>query len=142
MAMIPVVGYNMGDYFNHWLKLGRSVPKRPKIFGVNWFRTDASGKFIWPGFRENMRVLKWIVERCQGRAKGVETPIGHVPAFTDLEWKGLESFGGDKYRGVSAVDISEWKLELKLHDELLQIIGNRLPKELATQRAQLEHSLG
>jgi phosphoenolpyruvate carboxykinase (GTP) len=118
------------------------VPKRPKIFGVNWFRTDASGKFIWPGYGENMRVLKWIVERCQGKASGVETPIGHVPAFTDLEWKGLESFGGDKYKRVSSVDVPEWKRELKLHDELLELIGKRLPKELASRREQLERSLG
>src|SRR5499427_6624344 len=123
MAMIPFVGYNMGDYFNHWLKLGRSVPKRPRIFGVNWFRTDAAGKFIWPGYGENMRVLKWIVERCQGRASGVKTPIGHVPAFDDLEWKGLEGFTGDKYQRVSAVDAPEWKRELKLHDELLKMLG-------------------
>jgi phosphoenolpyruvate carboxykinase (GTP) len=142
MAMIPFVGYNMGDYFNHWLKLGRTVPKRPRIFCVNWFRTDASGKFIWPGFGENMRVLKWIVERCQGKARGVETPIGHVPAFADLEWKGLEAFGGDKYQRVSSVDIPEWKRELKLHDELLRLLGNRLPKELASRRVQLERSLG
>jgi phosphoenolpyruvate carboxykinase (GTP) len=141
MAMIPFVGYNMGDYFRHWLKLGRSVAKRPRIFCVNWFRTDSSGKFIWPGYGENMRVLKWIVERCQGKARGVETPIGHVPAFADLEWKGLESFGGDKYQRVSSVDIPEWKRELKLHDELLALLGNRLPQELASRRAQLERSL-
>jgi len=140
MAMIPFVGYNMGDYFSHWLKLGRSVAKRPRIFGVNWFRTDASGKFIWPGFGENMRVLKWIVERCQGKANGVETPIGHVPAFTDLEWRGLETFSGDKYKHVSSVDTPEWKRELKLHDELLELIGNRLPKELAARREKLGRS--
>ncbi|HTQ74827.1 MAG TPA: phosphoenolpyruvate carboxykinase (GTP) [Burkholderiales bacterium] len=141
MAMIPFVGYNMGDYFNHWLKLGRSVPRRPRIFCVNWFRTDASGKFVWPGFRENMRVLKWIVERCQGKAGGVKTPIGHVPAFADLEWKGLEAFTGDKYQRVSSVDAREWKRELKLHDELLKMLGNRLPEELASRRSELERSL-
>jgi phosphoenolpyruvate carboxykinase (GTP) len=89
-----------------------------------------------------MRVLKWIVERCQGKARGVETPIGHVPAFSDLEWKGLETFGGDRYQRVSSVDGPEWKRELKLHDELLELIGNRLPKELASRRAQLERSFG
>jgi phosphoenolpyruvate carboxykinase (GTP) len=89
-----------------------------------------------------MRVLKWIVERCQDKARGVETPIGHVPAFADLEWKGLESFGNDKYQRVSAVDAPEWKRELKLHDELLQLLGSRLPKELASRRAQLERSFG
>lgn len=141
MAMIPFVGYNMGDYFDHWLRLGRSVPKRPKIFCVNWFRTDANHKFIWPGFRENMRVLKWIVERCQGKAHAVETPIGWVPEFSDLEWKGLESFDGEKFRRVSSIDRGEWKQELKLHDELLEILGERLPRELASRRKSLENWL-
>jgi len=117
------------------------VPKRPRIFSVNWFRTDAAGKFIWPGFGENMRVLKWIVERCQGKAGGVKTPIGHVPAFADLEWKGLETFTGDKYQRVSSVDAPEWKRELKLHDELLKMLGSRLPAELASRRSELERSL-
>ena len=142
MAMIPFVGYNMGDYFNHWLKLGRSVPKRPRIFCVNWFRTDANGKFIWPGYGENMRVLKWIVERCQGTAQAVDTPIGRVPDFTDLEWKGLESFDGEKFRRVSSVDRADWKRELKLHDELLHLLGSRLPPELSSRRQALERSLG
>lgn len=141
MAMIPFVGYNMGDYFDHWLRLGRSVPKRPKIFCVNWFRTDANHKFIWPGFRENMRVLKWIVERCQGKAHAVETPIGWVPEFSDLEWKGLESFDGEKFRRVSSIDRVEWKHELKLHDELLEMLGERLPRELASRRKSLENWL-
>jgi phosphoenolpyruvate carboxykinase (GTP) len=142
MAMIPFVGYNMGDYFNHWLKLGRSVSKRPRIFCVNWFRTDSNGKFIWPGFGENLRVLKWIVERCQGKGHAAKTPIGYVPDFADLEWKGLESFDKDKFRGVSTVDPVEWKRELKLQDELLQLLGSRLPRELAERRETLGRSLG
>jgi phosphoenolpyruvate carboxykinase (GTP) len=142
MAMIPFVGYNMGDYFSHWLKLGRSVPKRPRIFCVNWFRTDGDGRFIWPGFGENMRVLKWIVERCQGVARAVDTPIGRVPDFADLEWKGLESFDGEKFNRVSSEDHADWKRELKLHDELLQLLGSRLPPELSSRRQALERSLG
>lgn len=142
MAMIPFVGYNMGDYFSHWLKLGRSVPRRPKIFCVNWFRTDVSGKFIWPGFGENMRVLKWLVERCTGRAHAVETPIGYVPDYADLEWSGLESFGGDKYKRVSGVDRLEWRRELKLQDELLTALGSRLPTELSKRREILGRSFG
>lgn len=142
MAMIPFVGYNMGDYFGHWLKLGRSVPKRPRIFSVNWFRTDGGGRFIWPGFGENMRVLKWIVERCQGVARAVDTPIGRVPDFADLEWQGLESFDGEKFKRVSSVDHADWKRELKLHDELLQLLGSRLPPELSSRRQALERSLG
>ena len=142
MAMIPFVGYNMGDYFNHWLKLGRSVPQRPRIFCINWFRTDANGKFIWPGYGENMRVLKWIVERCQGRGNAVETPIGKVPDFQDLDWKGLESFDSEKFKRVSSIDGGEWRRELKLQDELLQMLGSRLPRELAARRETLGRSLG
>ncbi len=142
MAMIPFVGYNMGDYFDHWLKLGRSVPQRPRIFCINWFRTDANGKFIWPGYGENMRVLKWIVERCQGRGNAVETPIGKVPDFQDLDWKGLESFGSEKFKRLSSVDGGEWKRELKLQDELLRLLGSRLPRELAARRETLGRSLG
>ena len=139
MAMIPFVGYNMGDYFGHWLRLGRSVPKRPRIFCVNWFRTDVNHQFIWPGFRENMRVLKWIVERCQGKAHAVETPIGWMPEFSDLEWKGLESFDGEKFKRVSSIDRVEWKEELKLHDKLLGMLGERLPDELARRRKSLDN---
>lgn len=138
MAMIPFVGYNMGDYFGHWLLLGRSVSRRPKVFCVNWFRTDANHKFIWPGFRENMRVLKWIVERCQGKAHAIETPIGLVPDYKDLEWKGLESFDGDQFERVTSIDRGEWKQELKLHDEFLQMLGDRLPSALASRRKVLE----
>ena len=142
MAMIPFVGYNMGDYFQHWLEIGRSTPKRPYVFCVNWFRTDANGRFVWPGFRENMRVLQWIVERCQGKAHAIETPIGWVPEFADLEWKGLESFGRAKFSQVSTVDGAVWKRELKLHDELLQLLGSRLPRELAHRRDALGRAFG
>jgi phosphoenolpyruvate carboxykinase (GTP) len=140
MAMIPFVGYNMGDYFGHWLKLGRSVSKRPKIFCVNWFRTDENGKFIWPGFGENMRVLKWIAERCLDTARAAETAIGRVPNYADLEWSGLESFGGEKYKRITAIDRAEWQRELKFQDELLLALGTRLPRELTERRADLGRS--
>ena len=140
MAMIPFVGYNMGDYFGHWLKLGRSVPKRPKIFCVNWFRTDENGKFIWPGFGENMRVLKWVVDRCSGKAGATDTPIGRVPDFADLEWRGLEGFSGEKYKRISEIDRVEWQRELKFQDELLMALGSRLPRELAERREILGRS--
>jgi phosphoenolpyruvate carboxykinase (GTP) len=142
MAMIPFVGYNMGDYFKHWLDLGHSVVKRPRIFCVNWFRTGADGKFIWPGFGENMRVLKWIVERCLGKSKAVQAPIGWVPSFADLEWSGLESFGKDRFGRVGSIEPAEWRRELKLQDELLKLLGSRLPPELAARRQALEGSLG
>jgi len=140
MAMIPFVGYNMGDYFGHWLKLGRSVSKRPKIFCVNWFRTDENGKFIWPGFGENMRVLKWVVDRCSGKARATDTPIGRVPDFADLEWHGLEGFSGEKYKRISEIDRVEWQRELKFQDELLTALGSRLPRELAERRETLGRS--
>jgi len=141
MAMIPFVGYNMADYFNHWLKLGRSVPGRPRIFCVNWFRTDAAGKFIWPGFGENMRVLKWVVERCQGKAGAAKKPIGWVPEYADLDWKGLEKFDDGKFRQVTSIDNAEWGRELLQHDELLMLLSRRLPKELESRRKALHAAL-
>jgi len=142
MAMIPFCGYNMADYFAHWLKLGRAAEHRPRVFCVNWFRTDANGRFIWPGYGENMRVLKWMVERCQGRAHARETAIGWVPDYEDLEWKGLESFSRDQFRAVIAIKHDEWELELSAHDELFKALGNRLPRELQLRREMLHLSLG
>ena len=130
MAMIPFCGYHMADYFGHWLKLGRSVAHRPHVFAVNWFRTDANGRFIWPGFGENMRVLKWIVERCQGKAHAQETAIGWVPDFDDIEWKGLEKFTREQFASVTSIKHDEWEAELASHDELFASLKTRLPKEL------------
>jgi phosphoenolpyruvate carboxykinase (GTP) len=142
MAMIPFCGYNMADYFAHWLKLGRGLKQTPRIFCVNWFRTDESGKFIWPGFGENLRVLKWIVERCQGKAQGVKTPIGFVPQFDDLSWAGLEGFGADQYAKATSLDPSAWKAELKMHDELLESFEGKLPGELKLRRTELGRLFG
>ncbi len=142
MAMLAFCGYNMGDYFAHWLKIGAAVRHPPKMFRVNWFRRDANGKFIWPGFSENMRVLAWIVERCHGRAQGVETPLGIMPRFEDLTWAGLEKFGRDRYVELSRVDVQAWRDELASHDELLDKLGTHLPRELESRRARLRASLG
>jgi phosphoenolpyruvate carboxykinase (GTP) len=137
MAMIPFVGYNMADYFAHWIKVGRGAAKRPHVFLVNWFRTDAHGKFAWPGYGENMRVLKWVVQRSQGRAHAVETPIGWVPAYEDLEWSGLDKFTPEQFATVTAIRHDEWQDELDQHDELFGKLGKRLPRELAVRREAL-----
>ena len=141
-AMIPFCGYNIGNYFEHWLKLGRKASRRPHIFCVNWFRTDANGKFVWPGFGDNMRVLKWIVERCEGRAHASETPLGWVPDFEDLEWSGLESFSPEQYHSVTAIRHDEWELELAAHDELFETLKTSLPRELQLRRELLHLTLG
>jgi phosphoenolpyruvate carboxykinase (GTP) len=141
MAMIAFCGYNIGDYFAHWLKMGKSVHHAPRIFRVNWFRKDAAGKFIWPGFGENMRVLEWIVGRCHGLAKGVDTPLGIVPAFEDLNWRGLEKFTRAQYEEIARVDGDAWRGEVASHDELLGKLGARLPRELEQRRTQLREKL-
>lgn len=138
MAMIPFCGYHMADYFAHWLKLGRSAAHRPHVFAVNWFRTDASGRFIWPGFGENMRVLKWVVERCRGKAHAQETAIGWVPDFEDIEWTGLEKFTREQFSAVTSIKRDEWELELASHDELFASMKSRLPRELQLRRDALQ----
>ncbi len=141
MAMIPFTGYNMADYFGHWLKVGGALRHQPHLFLVNWFRTDADGKFVWPGFGENMRVLKWIVERCQGRAHAVETPIGSVPAYEDLEWSGLERFSRDQFATATAIRPDEWRDELASHDQLFATMQDRLPRALAARREAIGKSM-
>src|SRR6266404_4881062 len=130
MAMLAFCGYNMGDYFDHLLKMGRAVKQPPRIFRVNWFRRDAQGKFIWPGFGENMRVLQWVLDRCQGRGKGVETPLGTMPRYEDLNWQGLENVSPAQFAQLSRIDSAAWKDELKSHDELFEKLGAHLPDAL------------
>lgn len=130
MAMLPFCGYHMADYFNYWLGFGRRIPNPPRIFGVNWFRKDENGKFIWPGFSENMRVLKWVVERANGRAVGIESPIGWMPRYEDLDWRGMENFSRDTFQQLMSVDRDAWMQEILLHEELFIKLYDRLPKEL------------
>ena len=129
-AMLPFCGYNMADYFDHWLDMGRKLKGPPRIFSVNWFRKDSSGKFMWPGFGENMRVLKWIVDRARGRAYAVESPLGWVPRYQDLHWDGLE-YSEDVFTdNLMLIDRDEWVHELMLQEELFGRMQENLPPEL------------
>jgi phosphoenolpyruvate carboxykinase (GTP) len=141
MAMLAFCGYNIGDYFAHWLKMGKSAHHPPRIFRVNWFRRDANGKFIWPGFAENMRVLSWIVDRCHGRAHGAQTPLGVMPRYEDLFWAGLEKFSQEQYRALSEIENGAWREELSSHDDLLGKLGAHLPGDLERGRTALHARL-
>ncbi len=141
MAMLAFCGYHMGDYFAHWLKIGRAVARPPRIFRVNWFRKDAAGRFVWPGFSQNMRVLKWIVERCAGRAQGVATPLGVIPRYEDLDWAGLAGFERARFAEISGVEQQAWGEELKSHEELFRKLGKRLPPALEARRGALHQEL-
>jgi phosphoenolpyruvate carboxykinase (GTP) len=136
MAMLPFCGYHMGDYFRHWIKMRRQLSETPRIFHVNWFRKDADGKFIWPGFSENMRVLKWIVDRSHGRAVGQESPIGWVPHYEDIEWKGLD-FPREKFDELQAFDHKAWRAEVIGHEELFIELHDHLPPEIIYERELL-----
>jgi phosphoenolpyruvate carboxykinase (GTP) len=141
MAMLAFCGYHMGDYFAHWLKMGKAVSRPPRIFRVNWFRKDANGKFMWPGFAENMRVLKWIVDRCAGRAQGVDTALGVIPRYEDLNWTGMERFERSRYEELARVDERAWGEELKSHDELFSKLAGHLPQALESRRGSLHQRL-
>jgi len=136
-AMLPFCGYHVGDYFNHWLDFGRHIPNPPRIFNVNWFRRDADGNFLWPGFGENMRVLKWIVERVRGKSLGVECPLGWVPRYEHLDWRGMEGFSKRDFEAIMSIDRDEWMREIASHDDLFFKLYDRLPKEMTFIRELL-----
>jgi phosphoenolpyruvate carboxykinase (GTP) len=141
MSMLPFCGYHMGDYFNHWLQLGRQIADPPRIFCVNWFRKDADGNFIWPGYSQNLRVLKWIFNRVRGRAGATESPIGWMPRYEDLDWKGLENFDPETFRDLMSVPREEWKQEVLGHQELFERLYDRIPKEFILMRELVLSSL-
>jgi len=135
-AMLPFCGYNMGDYFRHWIKMQRSLSETPRIFHVNWFRKDKDGKFTWPGFSENMRILKWIVDRCHAGGRARETPIGWMPRYRDIDWEGLD-FSKEKFEELQAFDRAAWRAEVLGHEELFIDLHSHLPKELMFERELL-----
>ena len=144
-AMLPFMGYNMSDYFQHWLDLGKKLESSgaqlPKIYTTNWFRKGADGKFVWPGYGENMRVLKWMIDRIEGRAgEGVEHLTGVSPRYADLTWTGLD-FSAEQFETVTHIDKASWQAELKLHDALFQQLSHHLPKELPATKAAIEERL-
>jgi len=136
MAMLPFCGYHMGDYFRHWLKMQRRLKSTPRVFHVNWFRRDENGSFMWPGFSENMRVLKWITERARGRVIGQETPIGWMPRYEDMEWEGLD-FSREQFESLQAVNLKQWHQEVLKHEELFIELHDHLPSEMIYERELL-----
>ncbi|MBW8830631.1 MAG: phosphoenolpyruvate carboxykinase (GTP) [Burkholderiales bacterium] len=144
-AMLPFIGYNMSDYFQHWLDVGKKLEssgaKVPKIYCVNWFRKGADGKFVWPGYGENMRVLKWMIERVEGKGEGAENVFGVTPNYSDITWTGLD-FTPEQFEQVTSIDNGAWQTELGLHTELFQQLAYHLPQELTETKAKIEGRLG
>ena len=142
MAMLPFCGYNMGDYFGHWLKMGEhsEAAKLPKIFYVNWFRQNESGKYLWPGYGDNSRVLEWIFDRCDGTVDAVETPIGRLPRAADLDTKGLEIDSASVERLLD-VDVAGWLADIPLIEQYFSKFGERLPKGMRQQVENLKQRL-
>jgi phosphoenolpyruvate carboxykinase (GTP) len=143
-AMLPFCGYHMADYFGHWLELGERLQaqgaKLPAIFCVNWFRTGEDGRFLWPGFGENMRILKWMIERIEGRAAGVENLLGTTPRHEDIDWRGLE-FAPADFDRITSTERDAWQREFALHAELFDRLSDRLPAPLRELRETLEKRL-
>ena len=143
-AMLPFAGYNMSDYFQHWLNMGKKLEaegaKLPSIYCVNWFRKNEAGKFVWPGYGENMRVLAWMLERIEGKAKGQENIFGTTPSHKDINWAGLD-FSEDQFNQVTSIDKDAWQEEMKLHDQLFDQLSYHLPKELVETKQALEKRL-
>jgi phosphoenolpyruvate carboxykinase (GTP) len=139
-AMLPFCGYHMADYFTHWLNFGRHLPNPPRIFSVNWFRKDADGNFLWPGYGENMRILKWIVGRARGTAQSIESPLGWVPRHEEIDWRGLD-FDPRQFDEAMSVDREGWHEEIISHDALFVRLYDRLPKEFILIRELILSSL-
>lgn len=141
MAMRPFVGYNMGDYFRHWLDMGKIIPNAPKIFHVNWFRTDENGNFIWPGFGDNFRVLLWIIKRCEGTIDADLTPIGYIPHAEDIDIEGLEGIDLDTVKGLLSVDKEAWLADVENIKDFYKLVGDSVPAELYDELKGLEERL-
>jgi phosphoenolpyruvate carboxykinase (GTP) len=141
MAMLPFCGYNMADYFGHWLAMGKRIPHPPKIFHVNWFRRGTDGKFLWPGFGENVRVLKWILERVEGKGKAQETPIGWVPSGDGLTLDGLR-VPPEAIEELLRVNPADWTSELEETGKFFDKFGSRLPEPIREQHSRLAKRLG
>jgi phosphoenolpyruvate carboxykinase (GTP) len=139
-AMLPFIGYHMASYFNHWLDIGRRVVDPPRIFNVNWFRKDKDGNYAWPGYGENMRVLKWIVDRANGQGHSTESPLGYVPHYEDLDWRGLE-FSKAQFQDLMTIDRELWLKEILSHEELFVKLYTRMPKEFLAMREILISNL-
>jgi len=141
MAMLPFCGYNMGQYFKHWLKTGPRLKNPPLIFHVNWFRKGADGKFLWPGFGDNMRVLKWMIDRCEDRGGANESPIGYVPRPEDLDTEGME-ISADAMQELLSVKSDEWQKELEGQQKFFETLGEDLPPEMNAQRDKVAARFG
>ena len=141
MAMRPFVGYSMGDYFRHWLDMGKIIPNAPKIFHVNWFRTDENGNFIWPGFGDNFRVLLWIIKRCENQIDADLTPIGYVPHAEDIDIEGLQNVDLDTIKGLLSVDKEAWLADVENIKEFYKLVGDSVPAELYDELKGLEERL-
>jgi phosphoenolpyruvate carboxykinase (GTP) len=136
MAMLPFCGYNINFYFTHWIRMRKRLTDCPRIFHVNWFRTDDQGRFLWPGYGENMRVLEWIINRCRGRAYAAETILGWMPRPSDIDLEGL-AISPEQFAAVQAIDAESMKREILTHEELFLKLAGELPKELIFQRELL-----
>jgi phosphoenolpyruvate carboxykinase (GTP) len=143
-AMLPFTGYNMSDYFQHWLNLGQKLAatgaKLPSFYTTNWFRKGDDGKFVWPGYGENMRVLKWIIDRIEGTVKGKEHVFGVSPAYDEVNWTGLD-FSIDQFNTATSIDKAAWRKEMELHSALFEQLAHNLPQELVLIKSQIEKRL-
>lgn len=140
MAMLPFCGYNINDYFRHWLEMGKKIINPPKIFHVNWFRKDKNNNFLWPGYNENLRVLEWIIARCKNKAEAIKTPIGYVPTTTSLDMRGLD-LPSQTIDALFKIDINEWQEELKGQNEFFDNLGDNLPQEIRDEQTGLANRL-